>query len=951
MKKIIQPIILLVLCINLHAQTTLYFTGAVNNNWSTTGNWSATSGGSSSGTVPTTTTTTIFDNNSPKCKIESTLTTKRIVLESTYTDTIIVKDSITMTLTDTLIQKSGVFVTKTATINLQKGILQAAGSYYASKAITTFGGCIKLDGNFYHNNGKIMFDRLTNIYTDILVYDFDFGGSGGFSVNIAQNKVMTVENDLRFVTPTSSGTKNLNGPGKIHLKKDLYQASPNGTTDLLGSITIVMNGTSDQNIYGNNLNTATLCNLHKIEINKSSGTLYLRGILSSFGGFDLISGNFDASTYMSTLRLIGSQTFSYPISFYNLNIVSYNTATALNVDTLADITVLHDLKLLLQHTANTKSINGPGRIKVQGDMYQAIPNGTSNFNGNIVFCMTGSSNQHLYGNNDLTSTTASLHKIEINKSSGILYLHDAMTSNSGFNLISGTVDPKTYNSTVQLVNSMIFTNDFVFNHLIFYARTAGSISISINQGKTLKVLGNLTYNALSTSTVSNTTLNGPGSLELYGNLTTVQNGIAVNAGAGNALIKLVGFDNQSIIGNTTEGLGKLPNILVDKDAGKVELSKIISVHGDFQVYDDSGSGLDSSKLILSFSQANLATGSNFELFDLKLNTNPINLSGNVNLRGTFDLHSDRLYLNGNTLTINNESENAIINGSSGIYPSSDLFKDVIKWKSSNTQGVTYSIPFKTVVANNDITYSISIDTPGVFDGGIMYNIVSTYSTASDNLPYPPGIDSFLDTTGSNNSKNIVDRYYRIAYQGFSQQPSSTIVCKYKSSEFATPNTITESNIRAQIFDGNTISNPLGSVNTSTNEVTITNYNYRDGLIILGSVLKPTSIKTTINSYYAALSKSLDASYYNMVGSVNFLYNEKYNEKLKFKIYNCRHEIVVCSDAPCAYVLSTSSIINIVGDNFHVIPVNTILNNNEYYTLEVINEKGEVYQMRFLFKKI
>jgi len=48
-----------------------FINGGVNDNWSTDGNWSATSGGGASGVKPTASDTVYLDANSPVCDIDS----------------------------------------------------------------------------------------------------------------------------------------------------------------------------------------------------------------------------------------------------------------------------------------------------------------------------------------------------------------------------------------------------------------------------------------------------------------------------------------------------------------------------------------------------------------------------------------------------------------------------------------------------------------------------------------------------------------------------------------------------------------------------------------------------------------------------------------------------------------------------------------------------------------
>lgn len=107
------------------------------------------------------------------------------------------------------------------------------------------------------------------------------------------------------------------------------------------------------------------------------------------------------------------------------------------------------------------------------------------------------------------------------------------------------------------------------------------------------------------------------------------------------------------------------------------------------------------------------------------------------------------------------------------------------------------------------------------------------------------------------------------------------------------------------------------------------------------------------SVYASLAKELDGSYYLMKNSILFKYKEKYNdEELDFKVYNWKRELILSNNAafsPVHTVDVTNT--NHSGVNYHSILVNNKLEIDEYYVLEVTNNKGEVYKMRFRYDAI
>ena len=103
--------------------------------------------------------------------------------------------------------------------------------------------------------------------------------------------------------------------------------------------------------------------------------------------------------------------------------------------------------------------------------------------------------------------------------------------------------------------------------------------------------------------------------------------------------------------------------------------------------------------------------------------------------------------------------------------------------------------------------------------------------------------------------------------------------------------------------------------------------------------------TTGSDFYAELKKELDGTCYNMTGNVSFVYKEKYKDDvLNYTIYDWQRNAVLTSS-----ILPTSTA-NETGLNYHVLAVGGALS-DEYYTLEVVNSKGENYKMRFRYTKV
>lgn len=94
--------------------------------------------------------------------------------------------------------------------------------------------------------------------------------------------------------------------------------------------------------------------------------------------------------------------------------------------------------------------------------------------------------------------------------------------------------------------------------------------------------------------------------------------------------------------------------------------------------------------------------------------------------------------------------------------------------------------------------------------------------------------------------------------------------------------------------------------------------------------------------YRALSKKLDGGYYKPVNNkLYFKFEEEYkNGNLDYKIYDKGRNVISCATSPA---------VTVYGDNRYMLDVGACpgLLVNEYYTLEVTNEKKELFQLRFV----
>ena len=150
--------------------------------------------------------------------------------------------------------------------------------------------------------------------------------------------------------------------------------------------------------------------------------------------------------------------------------------------------------------------------------------------------------------------------------------------------------------------------------------------------------------------------------------------------------------------------------------------------------------------------------------------------------------------NNAALIINQPNANGIVATSNGGIVSEGDLNRVI-WKINNNTG-TYTIPFWDT-SRIDLVYQITA--AGSSTGAL---IASTRATGADNTPLPtvaPAVED-LNINGTNGSYYVVDRYWILRKDGWTTEPSATLTFTYRdNAEIASPNTITESNLSAQLW--------------------------------------------------------------------------------------------------------------------------------------------------------
>lgn len=172
------------------------------------------------------------------------------------------------------------------------------------------------------------------------------------------------------------------------------------------------------------------------------------------------------------------------------------------------------------------------------------------------------------------------------------------------------------------------------------------------------------------------------------------------------------------------------------------------------------------------------------------------------------------------LVVANGNSNAIVSAGTGANIISEGEYNQVKWNLGGTGGV-YAVPF-TNDAGIKIPVILSVAVPGDYG----YLSFSTYMEPDwNNANYlPSDVTHINNSSGSNNSSEVIDRFWIIEPETAAQTPGmGTLSFNYDDAEhLVAGNTITESNLKGQRFNpdlnswGDYI--PSGVVNTVTNTV-------------------------------------------------------------------------------------------------------------------------------------
>lgn len=285
--------------------------------------------------------------------------------------------------------------------------------------------------------------------------------------------------------------------------------------------------------------------------------------------------------------------------------------------------------------------------------------------------------------------------------------------------------------------------------------------------KKLTINGNLTIASTDGLDFSDgTTGSADGTIEIYGNW--INNGVESDFKEGNSTVNFLGTANQSITTADTEEAFYILNI--NKSSGTVTMNDDVWIDKDFE---------GGTTPLMIFTQG-------------------------------------KLDLNSNELKIWNSNEQAVSRTAGGVISEDTDNSSKMTWFIDNNTGA-HIFPFINT-SNFYIPFTCNLTAGDVND-----LTVSTYPTTSNNTPFPSSPQSVTnvnDGSGSNNSSNMVNRFWQIDKTGSSGTANLTFT--YADNEW---DATEPSNYEANRWNSGTslwgVAPGTQSQNLSSNSVSVT----------------------------------------------------------------------------------------------------------------------------------
>jgi hypothetical protein len=545
-----------------------YWVGLLPGNWSSTLNWSSSSGGLGGSSVPAAGDNVFFDGGaSPlfldngNCTIDVAVSVTSITVSSGYTGTIS-QGANTIAVSGTASFGGGTFTGGSANITITGVFTLSATTFTSTTAILELqNNAAFTGGSFAHNNGEVQFNApsaQTISGTSPVFYTLEIVGTG-HATNLSSTGNINVLN-LLSLTGASSYTINT---GTLAVSGNI--SLTNTATGDGGTTTIDIDGAASQTITSVlPVNESTLPN---VIINSTGGTIQFPSMLTVMGNWTYTSGTLDVTTNNSTVTFDNTLTIT---GSHTLNNISFEGSNNWTFTISAATTLTANGNMALTGTGNL--IFATGTINLNGNLN--LTNTSTGGGGTAVIAFTGSGNQTI--TSALPVNESTLPAITINKTGGTLQFPALITVKGNWVYTAGTIDVTTNNNTIVFASPLGtgafgITGSVTLNNVTLEGNNNNTASI--NTGTILTVTGTLATTG-AFNVFINTPVTGTTAIQAQGNI-SIGNTSVSGGGTGVILINGAGAQLFSSTSPASEGL--LPNITIQKPSGTLTLSGFLSV--------------------------------------------------------------------------------------------------------------------------------------------------------------------------------------------------------------------------------------------------------------------------------------------------------------------------------------------------------------------------------------
>lgn len=467
------------------------------------------------------------------------------------------------------------------------------------------------------------------------VYNLCVSPAGNTTLTIASGSTITATNLLDLENGSNYITINT---GTIAVQGDIIDN--NSSTIGGGTGTLLINGTGTQNLTSTGV--IDQGRLPAVTINKLLGTLVLPSLITVKGDWNYLSGTVDAITnnstvvFENTLNITGSPTLNNVI-FDGSNNYTFTTAAGTTLTVSGTMSMIGTSNITLS----------TGTINLYGNLI--LSNTGVGGGGSSVIAFVSGANQSIIS--ALAVNQNCLPSISINKPGWTLTFPALITVKGNWTYLAGILDVTTNSSTVVFASPLGsgafgITGSHTLNNVTFQGNNNNTATI--NTGTILTVTG-----TLSTTGASNVFINTP---ILGATAINAQGNISINntsvTGGGTGLILINGTGAQAFTSTAAAGQGLMPYITIQKTAGTLTLTGIISESRDWTYVSGTVDASSNSSTVVFGGNSLSINSTGMSFYHVIITSNTSTLSNNLSLNGNLTINGTGVLVPGaNTINL------------------------------------------------------------------------------------------------------------------------------------------------------------------------------------------------------------------------------------------------------------------------------------------------------------